>query len=118
VPCLRNAQHAWLKRLPSNQKKCKEAIQDKIQKIYYGSKRDYGAPKITVELRKSDEIIPERTVSKYMKEMGIKAQGVKPYTITTKGSDFSCSLQNILDENFNPDRPMLYGAAISLIYGQ
>jgi transposase InsO family protein len=40
-----------------------------------------------------------------MKEMGIKAQWVKPYTITTKDSDFNYSLQNILDENFNPDRP-------------
>lgn len=58
-----------------------------------------------MELRKSGEIISERTMSKYMKEMGIKAKWVKPYTITTKDSDFSHSLKNILDENFNPDRP-------------
>lgn len=101
----RSGYHAWLKRLPSNQEKRKEAIQDKIKKIYDESKQNYGAPKITVELRKNGEIISERTVSKYMKEMGIKAQWVNPYTITTKDSDFSRSLQNILDENFNPDRP-------------
>jgi transposase InsO family protein len=100
----RSGYNTWLKRLPSNQKKRKEEIQDKIQKIYDGSKQNYGAPKITVELRKSGETT-ERTVSKYMKEMGIKAQWVKPYTITTKDSDFNYSLQNILDENFNPDRP-------------
>lgn len=70
----RSGYHAWLKRLPSNQKRRKEAIQDKIQKIYDGSKQNYGAPKITVEFRKSGEIISERTVSKYVKEMGIKAQ--------------------------------------------
>ena len=29
----------------------------------------------------------------------------KPWTITTKDSDFSTELQNILDEQFNPDRP-------------
>lgn len=50
-------------------------------------------------------MISERTVSQYMKQMGIKAQWVKPYTITTKDSDFSNELQNILDEQFNPERP-------------
>ena len=29
----------------------------------------------------------------------------QPWTITTKDSDFSTELQNILDEQFNPDRP-------------
>ena len=56
-------------------------------------------------MRKSGEIISERTVGKYMKQMGIKAQWVKPWTITTKDSDFSSELKNILDEQFNPERP-------------
>ena len=37
--------------------------------------------------------------------MEIRAQLSKPWTITTKDSDFSTELQNILDEQFNPDRP-------------
>ncbi|WP_242825082.1 hypothetical protein [Acetobacterium woodii] len=53
-----------------------------------------------------------------MKEMGIKAQWIKPYTITTKDSDFSKKLRNILDEQFNPEPPMLSGAAILPISGQ
>lgn len=40
-----------------------------------------------------------------MKEMNIKAQYIRPYTITTKDSDFSAALQNVLDEQFNPDKP-------------
>ena len=62
-------------------------------------------PKITVELRKTGEVISERTVGTYMRQMGIRAQWSKPWTITTKDSDFSTELQNILDEQFNPDRP-------------
>ena len=46
------------------------------------AKQNYGAPKIIKELRKSGEIISERTVGKYMKQMGIKAQWVKPWTTT------------------------------------
>ena len=40
-----------------------------------------------------------------MKQMGIKAQWVKPWTVTTKDSDFSNELQNILNEQFNHGRP-------------
>ena len=60
--------------------------------------------KITQVLRKAGEIISERTVGQYMKQMGIKTQWIKPRTITTKDSDFNNELQNILNEQFNPER--------------
>ena len=101
----RSGYRAWLKHVPSNAEQRRETVKAKIKDIYDESKQNYGAPKITKELRKSGEIISERTVGKYMRQMGIKAQWVKPWTITTKDSDFSSELQNILDEQFNPKRP-------------
>ncbi|NTW72413.1 MAG: IS3 family transposase [Eubacteriaceae bacterium] len=101
----RSGYRAWLEHVPSDMQKRKEAVKAKIMDIYDDSKQNYGAPKITKELQKDGEVIAERTVGKYMKEMGIKAQWVKPWTITTKDSNFSNELQNILDEQFNPDRP-------------
>ena len=101
----RSGYRAWLKHVPSNAEQRRETVKAKIKDIYDESKQNYGAPKITKELRKSGEIISERTVGKYMRQMGIKAQWVKPWTITTKDSDFSSELQNILDEQFNPERP-------------
>ena len=74
------------------QKKRREAVKVKIQDIYDDSKQNYGAPKITVELRKTGEVISERTVGTYMRQMGIRAQWSKPWTITTKDSDFSTEL--------------------------
>ena len=62
-------------------------------------------PSRTTVLRKTGEVISERTVGTYMRPMGIRAQWSKPWTITTKDSDFSTELQNILDEQFNPERP-------------
>ena len=97
--------HSWLKRRPSNQQKHRESVKEKIQNIYDKSYQNYGAPKITKELRKDGETISERTVGKYMRNIGIKAQYVKPYTLTTKNSDFITSLINILDEQFNPAEP-------------
>lgn len=101
----RSGCHAWLSRVPSDTQKRQAAVKVRIKDIYDESKQNYGAPKITKELCKNGEVISERTVGKYMQEMDIKAQWVKPWTITTKDSDFSNELQNILDEQFNPDRP-------------
>ena len=101
----RSGYSAWLKHAPSNAEKRRESVKAKIKDIYYESKQNYGAPKITQVLRKTGETISERTVEQYMKQMGIKAQWVKPWTVTTKDSDFSNELQNILNEQFNPERP-------------
>ena len=80
-------------------------VKSKIQKIYDDSKQNYGAPKITKELRKTGEIISERTVGAYMCQMGIRAQWTDHWVQTTRDSDFSGKLGNILDEQFNPERP-------------
>jgi transposase InsO family protein len=101
----RTGYRSWINRKPSNTQIRQEVIKSKIKSIYNDSKQNYGAPKIAKKLKQSGETIAERTVGKYMKEMGIKAQWIKPYVITTKDSDFSKKLRNILDEQFNTERP-------------
>ena len=96
---------SWSKRTPSDTQKHREAVKVKIQNIYDSSKQNYGAPKITKLLRAGGETISERTVSKYMQQMGIRAQWTRPWTVTTTGSDFSSELHNVLNEQFDPDRP-------------
>lgn len=95
----------WKKRLPSQRELRKQAIKERILEIYHDSHQNYGAPKITECLKKEGETIAEKTVGNYMRELGIKAQYVKPYTVTTIDSDFSEELENILDEQFNPTEP-------------
>lgn len=95
----------WKKRLPSERELRKQAIKERILEIYQESHQNYGAPKITKCLQAEGETIAEKTVGNYMRELGIKAQYIKPYTITTIDSNFSDTLQNILEENFNPLEP-------------
>lgn len=95
----------WLKREPSEQEMRKNRIKDLIKRIHADSKFIYGAPKITQILRDMGEKISERTVSVYMKELGIRACWMKPYTITTISEDFSDKLKNILKRDFEPDEP-------------
>ena len=95
----------WKKRLPSGREKRKQALMGRILAIYEDSHQNYGAPKITECLRKEGVKIAEKTVGNYMRELGIRAQYVKPYTVTTIDPDFSGRLKNILDEKFNPQEP-------------
>ncbi|WP_141131462.1 IS3 family transposase [Anaerovirgula multivorans] len=101
----RNGYNSFKKRLPSDMNKRKEVIKTQIKQIYDDSYQNYGAPKITQILQQNGETIAEKTVGNYMREMGIKAQYVKPYTVTTIDSNFSEELINILNEEFNPAEP-------------
>ncbi len=101
----RSGYRAFLNHKPSSTEQHRESVKKDIQKIYDDSKQIYGAPKITKELKKAGSRISERTVGKYMRQMGIRAQWTKPWIVTTKDSDFSKELHNVLNERFNPDRP-------------
>ena len=101
----RSGYRAFLRRKLSATAKRNNSIKKEILKIYNDSKQNYGAPKITKLLQKSGETISQRTVGKYIREMGIRAQWSKPWIATTKNSDFSSELHNILNEQFNPERP-------------
>lgn len=48
-----------------------------------------------------------RIVGNYMREMGIRAQYIKPYTITTN-SDFDSKLENILMNNLILQNQIVY----------
>ncbi|WP_418966762.1 IS3 family transposase [Butyribacter intestini] len=85
----RSGYNTWKNRIPSNREQRKNKIKDKICDIYDESHQNYGAPKIAKKLKEEGETISEKTVGNYMREMGLKAQWIKPYTITTIDSDFS-----------------------------
>ncbi|QUH27171.1 IS3 family transposase [Serpentinicella alkaliphila] len=101
----RSGYNSFKKRIPSDMNKRKEYIKVQIKQIHDESYQNYGAPKITQLLQQNGETISEKTVGNYMREMGIKAQYVKPYTITTIDSNFSEELTNILNKEFNPSEP-------------
>ena len=108
----RNGYSSFKKRLPSDMYKRKEAIKARIKQIYDDSYQNYGAPKISQILIQNGETIAEKTVGNYMREMGIKAQYIKPYTVTTIDSNFSIELTNILNEEFTQKSLMPYGVQI------
>ncbi len=76
-----------------------------IKAIYEESHEIYGAPKIAAKMRQKGDKVSGRTVGKYMGEIGVRACYRKHRTRTTRDSDFSSGLKNILDRDFQPGRP-------------
>lgn len=101
----RSGYAAYRTRVPSAGRREKERRMEDIRMIYEESHEVYGAPKIAAKMRQKGERVSQRTVGKYMREMGIRACYRKPWTRTTRDPDFSSRLKNILDRDFQPERP-------------
>lgn len=101
----RSGYFSFIRRVPSKQEIRKEKLKQRITEIYEESHQNYGAPKISKILAAQGEAVSEKTVGNYMREIGIKAQYVRPYTKTTREPDFSSELKNILEEQFQPEEP-------------
>lgn len=97
--------YKWLHHKPGQRALRKKRIVDQIKQIYAESHQIYGAPKITVKLRRNGHKISEKTVGNYMRENNLKACYISPYTRTTYSEDFSSRLTNILRQRFNPEKP-------------
>lgn len=97
--------YAYIKRIPSAQKKRKQELTAKIKELYEESHEIYGAPKITAQLRQKGYQVSEKLVGNIMRELGIRAHYIKPYIRTTRDCDFSSKLKNILKRKFNPNKP-------------
>ena len=69
----RSGYHAWRKRDPSDTEIRRAVLKEKIQEIYDDSHQNYGAPKITAELRKSGENIAEKNSRKLHASNGNKS---------------------------------------------
>ncbi|MGL5550325.1 MAG: IS3 family transposase [Culicoidibacterales bacterium] len=95
----------WKERVPSQQEERKIELTKQITKIHENSHEIYGAPKIAKLLNEQGVVVSKRTVGQYMKEVGLKAHYIKPYTITTKDSNFSARFENLLNRDFNPEAP-------------
>ena len=101
----RSGYNAFRKRTPSAGQLKKKQRMAAIKTIYDESHKIYGAPKIAAKMRQKGDKVSGRTVGKYMREIGIRACYRKHRTRTTRDCDFSSELKNILNRNFQPERP-------------
>ena len=114
----RSGYHAWLHRVPSDTEKRRESVKEKIQDIYDDSKQNYGAPKITVELRKQVKSFRKEPLvhicAKWESVPSGASHGQSPLKILISALNYKISLMSSLILTARTPS----GVRISLISGQ
>jgi putative transposase len=83
-----------------------EALAAAILRIFLAKRCRYGAPRITVELRREGWVVGENRVARLMVEAGLAARQPKRWLPrTTEIDPASKPADNIVNRDFNPDRP-------------
>lgn len=62
--------YKWLRCPQSNRMSKQLAMKEKIKKMYENSHKRYGSPRIGEQLRNEGNCITNKTVAKYMRQMG------------------------------------------------
>lgn len=92
--------YQWQKQTDRPQKQRKERIKCKLRWLHQQFKARYGSPKLTHLLRQAGFRLSERTVTRYMKEMGLRSKTVKKYKATTNSKHHLPVYPNVLGQNF------------------
>ncbi len=101
----RSGYYKWVKRKPSTQEKRRQKLKKRIQHHYYAFKKRYGSLKVTEKLRQEGLVVSAKTVSRLMKEMGLRSITVKKYKATTNSKHKLPVYDNVLDRQFKPEAP-------------
>ncbi|UXS30425.1 IS3 family transposase [Staphylococcus delphini] len=90
----------WKNRKPSARIVKRDGLKKHIYQIYIKSQKRYGSPKITQILRRHGHTITQRTVSRMMKELGIRSITKKKYKATTHSKHHLPVYPNLLNQQF------------------
>jgi transposase InsO family protein len=101
----RSGYYKWLGRPESKRKRQHKKWTEQVKDVYDKSRQLYGSPKITQQLLKNGVSISERTVTRIMKENGIRSKTVKKYKATTNSKHMLPVQDNVLDRQFTASKP-------------
>ncbi|WP_339225375.1 IS3 family transposase [Paenibacillus sp. FSL H8-0332] len=102
----RSGYYKWRTAKPSPQASRKALLLKRIAYHFHDSKGRYGSPKIKVLLEREGHQVSERTVGKYMKELGLRSCVAKRFRVCTTDSNHPLPIApNLLNQQFHTEKP-------------
>jgi putative transposase len=102
----RSGFYNWLKRPPCARAQWKAQLIEQIRHNYQKSRKTYGSPRITVELKARKIRVCENTVAKYMRTAGLKAMKKRRFVPRTTESNHPHPIApNLLNREFEAAAP-------------
>ena len=97
--------YAWEGRSPSRADLRRDQLVAAIEQIHAEVKGRYGSPRMTAELNARGHACTVNTVADVMKAHGIRAKTARRFVRTTDARHGLPVADNLLDRQFDPDRP-------------
>src|SRR5690242_18607100 len=98
--------YAWRSRPESPRNIANRALLVDIRRVHAQHRERYGAPRIHAELRAEGHAISRKRVARIMRQHGIQARAPRRYRVCTTDSKHPLPVaENLLDQNFDADRP-------------
>lgn len=96
--------YEWRDRPQSKQKKRKEKLTAQVKRVFIESKKRYGSPKIKETLNKEGWNVSQKTITRIMRESGLRSITVKKYKATTNSKHSYPVYPNLLNQQFQVDK--------------
>ncbi|WP_342440469.1 IS3 family transposase [Paenibacillus sp. FSL L8-0436] len=102
----RSGYYKWRTAKPSPQATRKALLLQRITYHFDDTGGCYGSPKITILLQREGYKISERTVGKYMRELGLRSCVAKKFRVNTTDSNHTLPVApNLLNQQFSTEKP-------------
>jgi putative transposase len=100
----RSGYYEWLKREPSKREIENQNLMEQIRNIHKKSKRTYGSPRITRELKEKCIYVSRPRIARLMRKANIRAVTKKRFVATTNSKHTYPVAANLLDRVFTTSR--------------
>lgn len=97
--------YAWLRRPESATAQRNRQLTEQIRAAHRRSRRCYGSPRITQDLREEGHCVSENRVTRLMRAARIRAKSARKWRATTKSSHRLPVAQNTLNRAFSVTQP-------------
>jgi len=102
----RSGYYAWRHRPPCQRQQRRQKLIERIKQVHEQSRRTYGSPRITEDLKQAGEAASENTIAKYMRECGVFVQPRRRFVPQTTDSNHPHPIApNLLDRDFAASAP-------------
>jgi putative transposase len=101
----RGGYYKWVGRPESDRERRHKELTQQVKEVYDESRQLYGSPKVTQRLNQRGVTVSSRTVTRIMKENGIRSKTVKKYKATTNSKHSLPVQENIMNQDFTANKP-------------
>jgi putative transposase len=101
----RSGYYKWLGRPESERERQHKEWTQQVKEVYDENRQVYGSPKVTQRLNQKGITVSQRTVTRIMKENGIRSKTVKKYKATTNSKHSLPVQENVMNQEFTASKP-------------